>query len=164
MQVDGLDPVSLQDRQEEGGERWQQDGEDGEEEERLRRWGQSVPRRTAVLDAGGAPLIVPAPDHLSDGLEVAAAIDAGVEQGRRQPRRSCGRPRRSNGPARCHGSGRGRVAARRLEARKIWMCKIFKREVAAVVCCGKEEGAFSAKFLRGRPGRGFRSVGLDATV
>jgi hypothetical protein len=42
--------------------------------------------------------------------------------------------------------------------------KIFRREVAAAVCCGKEEGAFSAKPLRGRPGRGFRSVGLDATV
>ena len=44
------------------------------------------------------------------------------------------------------------------------MLKIFGREVAAVVCCGKGEGAFSAKPLRGRPGRGFRSVGLDATV
>jgi hypothetical protein len=68
MQVNGLDPVSLQDRQEEGGERWQQAGEDGEEEERLRHRGQSVPRRAAVPDAGGAPLIVLAPDHLSDGL------------------------------------------------------------------------------------------------
>jgi hypothetical protein len=37
MQVDDLDPVSLQDRQEEGGEWRQQAIEDGEEEERLRR-------------------------------------------------------------------------------------------------------------------------------
>jgi hypothetical protein len=44
------------------------------------------------------------------------------------------------------------------------MRKIFGREVAAAVCCGKEEGAFSAKLLRGRPGRGFRRVALDATV
>jgi hypothetical protein len=29
------------------------------------------------------------------------------------------------------------------------MRKIFEREVAAAVCCGKEEGAFSAKLLRG---------------
>jgi hypothetical protein len=42
--------------------------------------------------------------------------------------------------------------------------KIFGREVAAAVCCGKEEGAFSAKLLRGRPGRGFQSIALDATV
>jgi hypothetical protein len=71
-------------------------------------------------DAGGAPLIVLAPDHLSDGLELMAALDLGVEQGRCRPRHSCGRPRRSNGPAGCDGSGgRGRVAARILEARKI---------------------------------------------
>jgi hypothetical protein len=44
------------------------------------------------------------------------------------------------------------------------MRKIFRREVAAVACCGKEEGASSAKLLRGRPGRGFQSIGLDATV
>jgi hypothetical protein len=42
--------------------------------------------------------------------------------------------------------------------------KIFGREMVAVVFCGKGEGAFSAKLLRGQPGRGFRSVGLDATV
>jgi hypothetical protein len=42
--------------------------------------------------------------------------------------------------------------------------KIFEREVAAAVCYGKEEGAFSAKLLRRRPGRGFRSIALDATV
>jgi hypothetical protein len=41
------------------------------------------------------------------------------------------------------------VAARRLEARKIWMRKIFGREVVAAVCCVKGEGAFSAKLLRG---------------
>jgi hypothetical protein len=51
-----------------------------------------------------------------------------------------------------------------LEARKIGMRKIFRREVTVAVCCGKEEGAFSAKLLRGWPGRGFQSVGLDATV
>jgi hypothetical protein len=107
MQVDGLDPVSLQDRQEEGGERRQQAGEDGEEEERLRRQGQSVPRRTVVLDAGGTPLIVPAPDDLSESLELAAALDTGVEHGLRWPQCSYGRPRCSNGPAWCHGSGRG---------------------------------------------------------
>jgi hypothetical protein len=39
MQVDGLDPVSLQDHQEEGGEQRQQSGEDREEEERLRHRG-----------------------------------------------------------------------------------------------------------------------------
>jgi hypothetical protein len=44
------------------------------------------------------------------------------------------------------------------------MRKIFGREVAAAMCCGKEEGAFSAKPLRGRPGCGFQSVTLDATV
>jgi hypothetical protein len=115
----------------------------------LRRRGQGVPRRSAMPDAGGAPLIAPAPDHLSDGLELAAALDSGVEQGHRRPRRSSGGPRRTNGPARCHGSRRGRVAARRLEARKIWLRKIFGREVAAVVCCGKGEGAFSAKLLKG---------------
>jgi hypothetical protein len=42
--------------------------------------------------------------------------------------------------------------------------KIFGREVVAAACCGKEEGAFPAKLLRGRPGRDFRSVGLDTTV
>jgi hypothetical protein len=42
--------------------------------------------------------------------------------------------------------------------------KIFGREVAATVCYGKEEGAFSAKLLRRRPGRGFQSVALDAMV
>jgi hypothetical protein len=36
-----------------------------------------------------------------------AALDSGVEQGHRQPRHSCERPRHSNGPARCHGSGWG---------------------------------------------------------
>jgi hypothetical protein len=44
------------------------------------------------------------------------------------------------------------------------MRKIFRREVAAAVCCGKGGGAFSAKLLRGQPGHGFRSVGLDVTV
>jgi hypothetical protein len=44
------------------------------------------------------------------------------------------------------------------------MHKIFGSEVAAAMCCGKEEGAFSAKPLRGRPGRGFRSIALDAMV
>jgi hypothetical protein len=44
------------------------------------------------------------------------------------------------------------------------MRKIFGREMAAAVCCGRGEGAFSAKLLRGQPGRGFRSIGLDATV
>jgi hypothetical protein len=39
MQVDGLDPVGLQDRQEEGGEWRHQAGEDREEEERLRHRG-----------------------------------------------------------------------------------------------------------------------------
>jgi hypothetical protein len=111
VQVHGLDPIGLQDRQEEGGEWWHQAGEDGEEEEGMRRRGQSVPRRTAMLDASGAPLAVLAPDHLSDGLELAAALDAGVEQGRRRLRRRLRRPRCSGGPARCHGSGRGRVAA-----------------------------------------------------
>jgi hypothetical protein len=32
-----------------------------------------------------------------------------------------------------------------LEARRDWMRKIFGREVAAAVFCGKGEGAFSAK-------------------
>jgi hypothetical protein len=36
-----------------------------------------------------------------------------------------------------------------LEAREIWMSKIFGKEAAAAMCCGKEEGAFSAKLLRG---------------
>jgi hypothetical protein len=44
------------------------------------------------------------------------------------------------------------------------MRKIFEREVAAAECCGKEEGAFSAKLLRGQPGRGFRSVAPNAMV
>jgi hypothetical protein len=35
------------------------------------------------------------------------------------------------------------------------MRKIFGREVAAAMCYGKEEGAFSAKPLRGQGGRGF---------
>jgi hypothetical protein len=35
------------------------------------------------------------------------------------------------------------------------MHKIFGREVAVAMCCGKEEGAFSAKPLRGRLGHGF---------
>jgi hypothetical protein len=82
MKVDGLDPVGLQDRQEEGGEWRHQASKDREEEEGLRCRGQSVPRRAAVPDAGGAPLTVLAPDHLSDGLELAAALDAGFEQGR----------------------------------------------------------------------------------
>jgi hypothetical protein len=42
-----------------------------------------------------------------------------------------------------------------LEARRGWMRKIFGREVAAMMCCGKEEGAFSAKPLRGQGGRSF---------
>jgi hypothetical protein len=42
--------------------------------------------------------------------------------------------------------------------------KIFGREVAAAVCYVKGEEAFPAKLLRGQPGRGFQSVGLDATV
>jgi hypothetical protein len=155
MQVDGLDPVGLQDRQEEGGERRHQAGEDGEEEEGLRHRGQGVPRRAAMPGAGGTPLIVVAPDHLSDGLELAAALDAGFEQGRRRSRRCSRRPRYPDGPARCHCSGRGRGAAGRLEARRDLVRKIFGREVAAAVCYGKEEGAFSAKLLRGRPGRGF---------
>jgi hypothetical protein len=87
MKVDGLNPVGLQDRQEEGEERWHQAGKDREEEEGLRRRRQSVPQRVAVPDAGGAPLAVLAPDHLSDGLELAAALDAGFEQGRRRLRR-----------------------------------------------------------------------------
>jgi hypothetical protein len=41
--------------------------------------GQSFPRRSAVLDASGAPLAVLAPDHLADGLELAVALDAGFE-------------------------------------------------------------------------------------
>jgi hypothetical protein len=44
------------------------------------------------------------------------------------------------------------------------MRKIFGREVAAVMFCGKEEGAFSTKPLRGRPGRDFQSIALDAMV
>jgi hypothetical protein len=32
------------------------------------------------------------------------------------------------------------------------------------MCYGKEEGAFSAKPLRGRPGCGFRSIALNAMV
>jgi hypothetical protein len=35
-----------------------------------------------------------------------------------------------------------------LEAREIWMRKIFRKEAAAAMCCGEEEGAFSAKLLR----------------
>jgi hypothetical protein len=49
-------------------------GEDGEEEEGLRCRGQSVPRRPAVPDAGGAPLAILAPNHLMDGLELAVAL------------------------------------------------------------------------------------------
>jgi hypothetical protein len=45
----------------------------------LHRHGQSFPRRSAVPDAGGAPLAVLAPDHLTDGLELAVALDAGFE-------------------------------------------------------------------------------------
>jgi hypothetical protein len=103
VKVDGLDPVGLQDRQEEGGEQRHQAGEDREEEEGLRCRGQSVPRRAAVLDAGGAPLAVLAPDHLSDGLELATALDAGFEQGCRRLRRRFRRPRCFDGPAWCHG-------------------------------------------------------------
>jgi hypothetical protein len=44
------------------------------------------------------------------------------------------------------------------------MRKIFGREVAATMCYGKEEGAFSAKPLRGQGGRGFRNVALDSMV
>jgi hypothetical protein len=44
------------------------------------------------------------------------------------------------------------------------MHKIFGRVVAAAMCYGKGEGAFSAKPLRGWPGHGFQSVALDATV
>jgi hypothetical protein len=117
-----------------------------------------------VPDAGGAPFVVVAPDHLSDGLELAAALDAGFEQGHRRSRHRSKRPRCSDGPARCHCSERGRVAARGLEARRDLVRKIFGGEVVAAVCYGKEEGAFSAKLLMGRPGRGFRSVALDATV
>jgi hypothetical protein len=53
VKVNRLDPVGLQDRQEEGAERRHQAGEDGEEEEGLRRRGQSFPRRPAVPDASG---------------------------------------------------------------------------------------------------------------
>jgi hypothetical protein len=51
-----------------------------------------------------------------------------------------------------------------LKAKRIWVRKIFGREVAAAMCCGRGGGAFSAKLLRGRLGRGFRNVALDATV
>jgi hypothetical protein len=44
------------------------------------------------------------------------------------------------------------------------MRKIFGREVAVAMCCGKGEGAFSAKLLRGQPGHDFQSIGLDAMV
>jgi hypothetical protein len=42
-------------------------------------------------------------------------------------------------------SGRGRVAAGGWKAQGIWVRKIFGREVAAAMCCGRGEGAFSAK-------------------
>jgi hypothetical protein len=51
-----------------------------------------------------------------------------------------------------------------LEARRDWMHKIFGREVVAVMCCGKEEGAFSTEPLRGWPGHGFGSIALDAMI
>jgi hypothetical protein len=35
------------------------------------------------------------------------------------------------------------------------MSEIFGKEAAVVVCCGKEEGAFSAKLLRGEAGARF---------
>jgi hypothetical protein len=41
--------------------------------------GQSLPRRPAMPHASGAPLAVLAPDHLADSLELAVALDAGVE-------------------------------------------------------------------------------------
>jgi hypothetical protein len=41
--------------------------------------------------------------------------------------------------------------------------EIFGGEVAAAVCYVKGGEAFSAKLLRGQPGRGFQSVGLDTT-
>jgi hypothetical protein len=126
--VDHLDPVGLQDRQEERGEWRHQASEDEEEEEGLRRCGQSFPRRVAVPDASGSPLTVLAPNHLADGLEVAVALDAGFEQGRRRLRRRFRRPRCSGGPAWCYGAvGRRRIAAGRWMARVDWMRKFFEK-------------------------------------
>jgi hypothetical protein len=31
------------------------------------------------------------------------------------------------------------------KAQGVWVCKIFEREVAAAMCCGRGEEAFSAK-------------------
>jgi hypothetical protein len=45
VKVNPLDPVGLQDRQEEGGEWQHQADEDGEEEEGLRHHGQGIPWR-----------------------------------------------------------------------------------------------------------------------
>jgi hypothetical protein len=98
-----------------------------------------------VPDEGGAPLVVLAPDHLSDDLELAAALDAGIKQGRRRLRHRLRRPCCSGGPARCHGSGRGQVAVGGSKAKRIWVRKIFGREVAAAVCYGRGGGASSAK-------------------
>jgi hypothetical protein len=68
-----------------------------------------------VPDAGGAPLAVLAPDHLSDGLELVAALDAGFEQGRRRLRRRFGRPRCSGGPLWCHGFRSVAVCSEKME-------------------------------------------------
>jgi hypothetical protein len=112
MKMDGLDPIGLQYGQEEGGEQRHQVSKDEEEEERLRCRRQSISRRAAVPDAGGAPLAVLALDHLSDGLELATALDARFEQGHHRLQCRFGRPRCSGGPTWCHGtSGRRRIAA-----------------------------------------------------
>jgi hypothetical protein len=111
VKVNRLDPVHLQDRQEEGGEGRYHTGEDGEEVEGLRLRRQSVSRCPAVPDAGGSPLTVLAPNHLADGLELAVALDAGVEQRRRRRRRCSGRSSCSGGPVGCHFAvGRGQIS------------------------------------------------------
>jgi hypothetical protein len=61
-------------------------------------------------------------------LELAVALDAGFEQGRRRLQRCFRRPRCSGGPAWCHGAvSRRRIAARRWMARVDWMRKFFEK-------------------------------------
>jgi hypothetical protein len=110
VEVNRLDPVCLQDHQEEGGEGRHHTGKDREKEDGLCRRGQGVPWRPAMPDAGGAPLAILAPDHLAHGLELTVALDMGAEQGRRRRRCSFGRSSGPGGPAWCHcPAGWGRI-------------------------------------------------------
>jgi hypothetical protein len=126
--------------------------------------GQSIPRLAAVPDAGGAPLAVLAPDHLSavwssrlllmqESSRGATACGAASED-LAAPVPLCG----------AMASGRGRVAEGGWKAKGFGCASSLERGAAVAMCCEGGEGAFSAKLYRSQGGHGFQNIALDATV